>query len=141
MRLIAFYDAGQVQDIGQSLKWFDPVHLTTTSPTLAPYLTDPFSNSVFLAPLVRDPVTVTRTQVGKASAFKTSTGLEVRFFMPVLNVPFRLICRLQPTALRHLQQQPAASAEIHLQVRRRHDLLKITSIRRFPAFALTGGSR
>ena len=29
--------------------------------------------------------------IGQASAFKTSTGAEIRFFMPVLNVPFRLI--------------------------------------------------
>ena len=28
--------------------------------------------------------------------FKTSTGLEVRFFMPVLNVPFRLIFAYDP---------------------------------------------
>ena len=27
---------------------------------------------------------------------KTSTGLEVRFFMPVLNVPFRLIFAYDP---------------------------------------------
>jgi hypothetical protein len=29
--------------------------------------------------------------IGKTHAFKTSTGAEIRFFMPVLNVPFRLI--------------------------------------------------
>ena len=29
--------------------------------------------------------------VGHVGAFKTSTGAELRFFMPVLNVPFRLI--------------------------------------------------
>jgi outer membrane protein assembly factor BamA len=28
--------------------------------------------------------------------FRTSTGLEVRFFMPVLNVPFRLIFAMNP---------------------------------------------
>ena len=28
--------------------------------------------------------------------FKTSTGLEIRFFMPVLNVPFRLIFAYNP---------------------------------------------
>ena len=30
------------------------------------------------------------------SAFKTSTGAEIRFFMPVLNVPFRLIFAMNP---------------------------------------------
>ncbi|HEX2445514.1 MAG TPA: hypothetical protein VHJ77_16330, partial [Vicinamibacterales bacterium] len=28
--------------------------------------------------------------------FKTSTGAEIRFFMPVLNVPFRLIFAYNP---------------------------------------------
>jgi hypothetical protein len=30
------------------------------------------------------------------SAFKTSTGVEVRLFMPVVNVPFRLIFAYDP---------------------------------------------
>ena len=46
VRLIAFYDAGQVQDFGDRLDLKD---------------------------------------------FKTSTGVELRFFMPMLNIPFRLI--------------------------------------------------
>jgi outer membrane protein insertion porin family len=29
--------------------------------------------------------------------FKTSTGAEIRFFMPVLNVPFRLIFAMNPS--------------------------------------------
>ena len=32
----------------------------------------------------------------KWEEFKTSTGAEVRFFMPVLNVPFRLIFAANP---------------------------------------------
>ena len=34
---------------------------------------------------------------GQANAFKTSTGAEIRFFMPVLNVPFRLIFAMNPS--------------------------------------------
>ncbi len=34
--------------------------------------------------------------VGQHSAFRTSTGAEIRFFMPVLNVPFRLIFAYNP---------------------------------------------
>jgi hypothetical protein len=34
--------------------------------------------------------------VGRRNAFRTSTGIEVRFFMPVLNVPFRLIAAYNP---------------------------------------------
>ena len=51
VRLVLFYDAGQVRDFGES------------------YAMD---------------------------AFKTSTGAEIRFFMPVLNVPFRLIFAHNP---------------------------------------------
>jgi outer membrane protein insertion porin family len=51
VRLVLFYDAGQVQDRGHQFAMDD---------------------------------------------FKTSTGAEVRFFMPVLNVPFRLIFAYNP---------------------------------------------
>jgi outer membrane protein assembly factor BamA len=51
VRLVLFYDAGQVRNQGEQL-------------TL--------------------------------DEFKTSTGAEVRFFMPVLNVPFRLIFAANP---------------------------------------------
>ena len=51
VRLLAFYDAGQVQDFGDGFAMRD---------------------------------------------FKTSTGLELRFFMPMLNVPFRLIYAWNP---------------------------------------------
>ena len=51
VRIVAFYDAGQVQDFGQS------------------FTTD---------------------------GFMTSTGVELRFFIPMLNVPFRLIYAWNP---------------------------------------------
>jgi outer membrane protein assembly factor BamA len=51
VRLVLFYDAGQVQDRDREFRMDD---------------------------------------------FKTSTGAEVRFFMPVLNVPFRLIFAYNP---------------------------------------------
>jgi hypothetical protein len=35
--------------------------------------------------------------IGETTAFKTSTGAEIRFFMPVLNVPFRLIFAMNPS--------------------------------------------
>jgi outer membrane protein insertion porin family len=71
VRLIAFYDAGQVQ----------PGPTTQNIP-----FTDLGSFNTYALP-------------GKNFAwqdFKTSTGLEVRFFMPVLNVPFRLIFAYNP---------------------------------------------
>jgi len=51
VRLVLFYDAGQVRDEGQHFSWEE---------------------------------------------WKTSTGAEIRFFMPVLNVPFRLIFAANP---------------------------------------------
>ena len=51
VRIVAFYDAGQVQDFGQSFATSD---------------------------------------------FMTSTGVELRFFIPMLNVPFRLIYAWNP---------------------------------------------
>ena len=73
VRLIAFYDAGQVQP----------------GPTLQgppAYVAD-------------GELAATTVKPGKSFAwrdFKTSTGVEVRFFMPVLNVPFRLIFAYNP---------------------------------------------
>ncbi len=73
VRLIAFYDAGQVQP--------------------GPVLQGP-------PPFVPDGGSIATTVVPGTSFhlkdFKTSTGLEVRFFMPVLNVPFRLIFAYNP---------------------------------------------
>jgi len=40
---------------------------------------------------------VTTEVVGQAAAFKSSIGAEIRFFMPVLNVPFRLIFAMNPS--------------------------------------------
>jgi outer membrane protein insertion porin family len=73
VRLIAFYDAGQVQ----------------AGPTLtAPLAYVPAGGDVDFH--------VVPGQGFNWKDFKTSTGLEVRFFMPVLNVPFRLIFAYNP---------------------------------------------
>ena len=73
VRLIAFYDAGEVQ----------------AGPTLIgppAYVPDGGSLAYNVIP----------GQNFNLQNFKTSTGLEVRFFMPVLNVPFRLIFAYNP---------------------------------------------
>lgn len=71
VRLIAFYDAGQVQ----------------AGPTIrsSPFV-DLGGFNTYNIP----------GQSFSMKDFKTSTGLEVRFFMPVLNVPFRLIFAYNP---------------------------------------------
>ncbi len=73
VRLILFYDAGQVQP-GPTL--VTPAPFVPTGGTLATVL-KPGLNFAW-------------------QDFKTSTGAEIRFFMPVLNVPFRLIFAYNP---------------------------------------------
>jgi hypothetical protein len=58
-----------------------------------PPIVDPFATSNLTVP---NAPGVTTEVIGKTSAFKTSTGVELRFFMPVLNVPFRLIYAWNP---------------------------------------------
>jgi len=73
VRLIAFYDAGQVQ----------------AGPTLqGPPAYVPIGGSTDIA--------LRAGHSFNMQDWKTSTGLEVRFFMPVLNVPFRLIFAMNP---------------------------------------------
>jgi outer membrane protein assembly factor BamA len=73
VRLVLFYDAGQVQPGPETL---GPAAFT---PAGQFYGTTVLPGRRFN---MRD--------------FKTSTGAEIRFFMPVLNVPFRLIFAYNP---------------------------------------------
>ena len=93
VRFLFFYDAGQVRDIGQSLEWTEDI-VELVQPDL-PLLYDPFQPPGLLHPPGVNPQPTTRV-IGQASAFRTSTGAEIRFFMPVLNVPFRLIAAYNP---------------------------------------------
>ncbi|MFN8062814.1 MAG: BamA/TamA family outer membrane protein [Vicinamibacterales bacterium] len=91
VRLVLFYDAGQVRDLGKSFGWKEDI--TELVQPAAPLLTDPFAAISLTDPGAPGPTSIV---TGQRSAFKTSTGAEVRFFMPVLNVPFRLIFSLNP---------------------------------------------
>ncbi len=104
VRLILFYDAGQVRDIGQPFAWTEDILHQEYPP--GPGLTDPLATSVLTDP--NAPGVTTRV-VGQTRAFKTSTGAEIRFFMPVLNVPFRLIFAANPSRVGVLDNnlQPA----------------------------------
>jgi outer membrane protein insertion porin family len=102
VRLILFYDAGQVRNKGQSFSWIEeaeefdpdaPRPLEIFDRASNVQLTDPNGSALFPTKLVR------------RSAFKTSTGAEIRFFMPVLNVPFRLIFAYNPQRDGVLEQQ------------------------------------
>jgi outer membrane protein insertion porin family len=99
VRLVLFFDAGQVRDIGENFSWYEDVVEIVNPPP--PTISDPFYNGLTLTECIAPgdcpvpPGPETRV-VGRTSAFKTSTGAEVRFFMPVLNVPFRLIFAMNP---------------------------------------------
>jgi len=91
VRLILFYDAGQVRNFGERFGWTE--NLVTYDPLPVPPLVDPLSQAALG---LTDPNVKQGTHTTEVSAFKTSTGAELRFFMPVLNVPFRLIFAFNP---------------------------------------------
>jgi outer membrane protein insertion porin family len=91
VRAILFYDAGQVRDAGQPFSWWEDIKQPVV-PT-GVILTDPNQPLALIDPNAPPPQFTT---IGRQSAFKTSTGVEIRFFMPVLNVPFRLIFYYDP---------------------------------------------
>jgi len=55
--------------------------------------------------------------------FKTSTGAEIRFFMPVLNVPFRLIAAWNPQRDGVYNNQLQPQKAFTFQIRRGLDVL------------------
>jgi outer membrane protein assembly factor BamA len=92
VRLVLFYDAGQVRDIGESFGWMEPIE-EVVYPGVPP-ITDPLATAGLSDPFApKAEINV----IGERAAFKTSTGAEIRFFMPVLNVPFRLIFAANPS--------------------------------------------
>lgn len=95
VRMLAFFDAGQVRDIGEKFGWKEDVLERVTTGGVIPLLYDPSVTQMLNNPSAPQPVTTNRV-LGQRDAFKTSTGLELRFFMPVVNVPFRLIAAFNP---------------------------------------------
>ncbi|HVL65907.1 MAG TPA: BamA/TamA family outer membrane protein [Vicinamibacterales bacterium] len=98
VRLVLFADAGQVRDAGENFMWKEPVYEYFYPEPPGVTLTDPFAPlGINLRPEnAVDPV-IQRRKIGELSAFKSSIGAEIRFFMPVLNVPFRLIFAMNPS--------------------------------------------
>jgi outer membrane protein insertion porin family len=94
VRLVLFYDVGQVRDVGESFSWKEPVFQRSTPGTLYPTFLD--TVGIISHPLSGVTLPMVSEIIGQTSAFKTSTGAEIRFFMPVLNVPFRLIFAMNP---------------------------------------------
>ncbi len=92
LRLVMFADAGQVRDVGDRFAWQEDV-LRRVVPD-PPFLSDLLGTTNLLYP---EGQGIRTEVVGQTAAFKTSLGLEVRFMMPVLNVPFRLIGAYNPS--------------------------------------------
>jgi outer membrane protein insertion porin family len=93
VRLVLFADAGQVRERGESFAWKEDIFEQISPGSLTPNPLDPFVvPNPFLSPFPVETV-----KIGERDAFKTSIGAEVRFFMPVLNVPFRLIFAMNPS--------------------------------------------
>ena len=93
VRLVLFYDAGQVRDRGEAFAWKEDVKRQITEGALTP--ADELS-ALYQVPGFVNTLPTRIESIGRTSAFKTSTGAEIRFFMPVLNVPFRLIFAMNP---------------------------------------------
>jgi outer membrane protein insertion porin family len=91
VRFLVFFDAGQVRDLGAPFVWKDAI--TKFVPPPADLLQD-FSGGILTFP---GAPTGTTEVIGYSAATKTSVGGELRFFMPVLNVPFRLIAAYNPS--------------------------------------------
>jgi outer membrane protein insertion porin family len=96
VRLVLFADAGQVRDRGENFMWKEPVYRTFFPDPEGIVLFDPQTNVRLVDPSI-DPPEPIREKIGELSAFKSSIGAEIRFFMPVLNVPFRLIFAMNPS--------------------------------------------
>ena len=92
VRLVLFADAGQVRIRGQRFAWTEDITQLQFPPP--PVLVDPFQSTNLVDPSAPGPTTIV---TGQSNAFKVSTGAEIRFFMPVLNVPFRLIFAANPS--------------------------------------------
>jgi outer membrane protein insertion porin family len=91
VRLIFFFDAGQVRNTGEKFSWIEEVQEVDEAAIVTPLLYDPVPNVS-----LTDGTTSFPLKAVRRPAFKTSTGAEIRFFMPVLNVPFRLIFAYNP---------------------------------------------
>jgi outer membrane protein insertion porin family len=95
VRLVLFFDTGQVRNVGEHFSWKEPIYLRTQPGSLYPTFLD--TVGIISNPLAGVQLPLQTDIIGETNAFKTSTGAEIRFFMPVLNVPFRLIFAMNPS--------------------------------------------
>jgi len=94
VRLVLFFDAGQVRDEGESFAWREDLKRQVIVGGIVPA---DVASSLYAVPGFINTLPSEEQVYGTTNAFKTSTGAEIRFFMPVLNVPFRLIFAANPS--------------------------------------------
>jgi len=87
--VIASRTSRKVRNVGEHFSWQEPIYRRTQPGTLYPTFLD--TVGIITNPLAGVQLPLQTDIIGETNAFKTSTGAEIRFFMPVLNVPFRLI--------------------------------------------------
>ena len=96
VRLVLFADAGQVRDEGRAASR----GARTSCDEIDRQRTDAGrrADALYAVPGFINRSGLRRTRsIGTTPAFKSSMGAEIRFFMPVLNVPFRLIFAANPS--------------------------------------------
>ena len=106
VRLVGFFDAGQVRDFGEPFSWKETDHGVPGAAAAAA------AGSVCHVAAARPERRGSgrRCRGTDARVQDVSTGVELRFFMPVLNVPFRLIYSFNPSRDGRAEQ-PAAAGE------------------------------
>ena len=98
VRLVLFADAGQVRDVGENFAWKEPIYQTRFPPPTEHHADRPVRDRRAARPARRSARSCrSGSSSASFSAFKSSIGAEIRFFMPVLNVPFRLIFAMNPS--------------------------------------------
>ena len=97
VRLVLFADAGQVRDIGENFVWKESIFENQFAPPAGIILIDPFEPRGSHRP-GRAGHSAGAGQ-GRRAAARSSrrSAPKIRFFMPVLNVPFRLIFAMNPS--------------------------------------------
>ena len=119
-----FYDAGQVRDIGERFTWNEQIDRAGRSRARSSRRSWTSTSVQSANPLAGIPLPLETEVVGETNAFKTSTGAEIRFFMPVLNVPFRLIFAMNPSRAGVLDNNLQSREAVQVPLRGGLDVLR-----------------
>ena len=110
---------GQVRDVGQSFS-FKETLIAAVVPHPLPLLYRPRHRPEGAPGPGRSRIDHHR----RSARSRHRPAWRSRLFMPVINVPFRLIFAYNPQRAGVLRQRPAAAKGIPVPIRRRHDVLR-----------------